>query len=58
MAKKFSNEWMMNTAGNAFSFVLLYENYASWVKANKMDEEPEEGAENAGGSSAQRLFAF
>ena len=36
----------MQTAGNAFSFVILWENYASWVKANSMDMPKEEGAEN------------
>ena len=37
----------MQTAGNAFSFVILWENYASWVKANSMDMPKEEGGEKS-----------
>ena len=59
----------MQTAGNAFSLVILWENYASWVKANSMDmpkEEEGEKGENAEKDEkvdeaklfAQGLFAF
>ena len=59
----------MQTAGNAFSFVILWENYASWVKANSMDMPKEEGAEKSEASEktddkdvaklfAQGLFAM
>ena len=47
MASTLSNEWFMQTAGNAFSFVILWENYASWVKANPMDMPKEEGGEKS-----------
>ena len=69
MASTLSNEWFMQTAGNAFSFVILWENYASWVKANSMDMPKEEGAEKSEASEktddkdvaklfAQGLFAM
>ena len=62
MASTLSNEWFMQTAGNAFSFVILWENYAGWVKANSMDmpkeEEGGEKVEEIAKLFAQGLFAF